>query len=256
LKEKYGDIEVHVEPALKETRVFPDDWEPDMSLSDFLDRYKNEDLYLVSQTHPSQEEDIPIFPSLRCGGYLNFLNIHQFWMGHGSAKSVIHNDDVDNLNCMLSGKKRFIIFEDDEKFTAYLPDHPDKNEFGFVSEDTPGVKSYGEYAAKIDVDAVDLITYPRWSEVDYWVADLEAGDCLFIPYKWMHQVRSFEGRTVNLQLWFSIPERFEANDCVDESLTWGHCKFDFESREDELFGRGRKTDPEQTSCHPFYKEEL
>merc|ERR1719350_2647801 len=101
-------------------------------------------------------------------------------MGHGISKSVIHSDDHDNLNCLISGKKRFIIFKNDRKFLKHLPKYPERNEFGFVDEDHPNVKSYGVCAANIDVDRVDLLKYPRWAEVEYWTADLGPGDCLFL----------------------------------------------------------------------------
>ena len=32
--------------------------------------------------------------------------------------------------------------------------------------------------------SVDLKKYPEWGEVEYYHADLEAGDCMFIPDLW------------------------------------------------------------------------
>ena len=47
------------------------------------------------------KEDITVF----C--FLNFLQI--MWFSSGGTKSVIHNDDVDTINCVFSGSKEFIF---------------------------------------------------------------------------------------------------------------------------------------------------
>lgn len=41
----------------------------------------------------------------------------------------------------------------------------------------------GAYSG-IDVEAVDYDKYPGLAQVEFQHADLEAGDCLYIPYKW------------------------------------------------------------------------
>jgi len=41
----------------------------------------------------------------------------------------------------------------------------------------------GSYSG-VDVDAVDFAKYPQLANVRYGVVHMEAGDCLFIPYKW------------------------------------------------------------------------
>lgn len=33
------------------------------------------------------------------------------WFSSGGTKSVLHNDDVDNINCLLDGTKDLIMFD-------------------------------------------------------------------------------------------------------------------------------------------------
>ena len=39
-------------------------------------------------------------------GYTDQLTSALVWMSSGGTKSVVHYDDADNLNCLISGKKR------------------------------------------------------------------------------------------------------------------------------------------------------
>jgi len=53
----------------------------------------------------SNEEKIPIF--------LFFNQV--MWFSSGGTKSVLHNDDVDNINCLFSGTKE-LLFIDYKKY--------------------------------------------------------------------------------------------------------------------------------------------
>ena len=45
--------------------------------------------------------------------------------------------------------------------------------------------------SKVDVDSVDLDSYPGFSEITFYNATIEAGDCVYIPTFWGHVVRSW-----------------------------------------------------------------
>ena len=93
-----------------------------------------------------------------------------------------------------------------------------------LSEDDPLANTYGAFAGRIDVDRVDLNKYPGWSQVDYYHAEMEAGDCLFLPAFWLHQVRS-EGRNLAVNVWLhKLPEKDASFDdteqaCNDDSIS-------------------------------------
>ena len=45
--------------------------------------------------------------------------------------------------------------------------------------------------SKVDTDAVDLKKYPGFSDAPWWEAKLEAGDCIYIPYRWVTKCIAF-----------------------------------------------------------------
>ena len=42
------------------------------------------------------------------------------WFSSGGTKSVLHNDDVDNINCLFSGTKE-LLFIDYKKYKDKVP---------------------------------------------------------------------------------------------------------------------------------------
>ena len=58
------------------------------------------------------------------------------WFSSGGTKSVLHNDDVDNINCLYRGSKE-LLFIEYNKNKKYVPlDHP---EGGYSSLDVDSV---------------------------------------------------------------------------------------------------------------------
>lgn len=49
--------------------------------------------------------------------------------------------------------------------------------------ESTGFEHTGGYS-RVDVDKVDLDVYPQFSDISWWSADMKAGDCLFIPYRY------------------------------------------------------------------------
>lgn len=111
------------------------------------------------------------------------------WFSSGGTKSVVHNDDVDNINCLYRGRKEllFIEYNKNKKFVPI--DHPE-----------------GGYSS-IDVERVNYTMYPQLRHVDhYHHVTMEEGDCLFIPYHWFHQVNSVandNGQNLAINVWFA-----------------------------------------------------
>mmetsp|Transcript_125677 Transcript_125677/g.350074 ORF Transcript_125677/g.350074 Transcript_125677/m.350074 type:complete len:132 (+) Transcript_125677:430-825(+) len=69
------------------------------------------------------------------------------------------------------------------------------------------------------------VRFPGWLEVDWQRADLEAGDCIYIPHGWYHQVRAGPSRTVNALVWYWRPARFEGLACVPRDLALRGVRF-------------------------------
>ncbi|CAE8632031.1 unnamed protein product [Polarella glacialis] len=212
---RVGEVEI----GLKETRQHGP--APGFQrLATFLQAYNQSDIHLVSPIPSRMLREVRLLSFLRCGGFLNFLGTHKLWIGRGGSRSVVHRDDAENVNCALAGRKRFALVH--PRWRAKLEAHPNSagppprgpDRFGFIDARLdPQQPGYGAYF-QLDVDAMDLIRYPGWREVDWYQADLEAGDCIYIPHGWYHQVRAGPSRTVNVMVWYWRPERFEASTCT------------------------------------------
>jgi len=140
------------------------------------------------------------------------------WFSSGGTKSVLHNDDVDNINCLFSGTKE-LLFIDYKKYKNKVPiDFP-----------------VGGYSG-VDVDRVDFVKYPSLKDVEYYNVTMEPGDCLFIPYKWYHQVRSYD-RNIAVNVWWKHRADFIPQDC-DMEPNQTLDKFNFSSLQEETSNQG------------------
>ena len=88
----------------------------------------------------------------------------------GGTRSVLHTDSSQNMHCLVSGKKRFIMIP--PKYTKVI-----------------GPEWEGQGYYNLDVDVVNMTAYPNMVDVPWYKAVLNPGDCLYIPYHWIHHVR-------------------------------------------------------------------
>jgi len=161
LKEKYGSWKVDVEKGKKEKR---DGGGEQRSFGQFIDGYKHEDIYLVANILKKSPlvDEVFVPKPLLCDDFLKRLDSCVMWFSSGGTKSVLHFDNSENINCLFDGSKELTMshkrFEDMYEFIE------------------------GGYS-KVDVDKVDLKKFPNLARVPWHYAKMEAGDCLYIPYK-------------------------------------------------------------------------
>lgn len=72
--------------------------------------------------------------------------------------------------------------------------------------------------SNVDVDKVDMYMYPGLRDVPWYNVTLLKGDCLFIPYRWFHQVHSSEGRNLAMNIWFVHLYWLDAAKCETQEL--------------------------------------
>lgn len=172
---------VHVETRKKENRqqnIL------EMTMTEFLQRYQNEELYLVEEV-PSLLRPYFILPDcLQCKPAFDTFQVAMLWFSSGNTSSVIHTDDYDNINCVLQGEKKFILID---------PHKHDKI-----------IDNYSGSYSSIDVDQVDYDKYKSLDHdnISYYPVTLQKGDCLYLPALWIHQVRSTD-RNVAVNYWLN-----------------------------------------------------
>ena len=95
------------------------------------------------------------------GGTLRFSS--------GGTKSVLHTDSLENMHCLVAGQKEFIM----------IPPQ-------YAKVIGPEWATQGYF--NMDVEQVNMTAYPGLVDVPWYKTVLQEGDCLYIPYKWVHHV--------------------------------------------------------------------
>ncbi len=130
---------------------------------------------------PALCKDINMKP---CGVKPTNINI---WMGTGGTRTPLHFDSYDNLLVQLVGAKYVRLYKKESSSRLY------------VSKD----KSYGGQGNMSDLDCEreDFEKHPLAKECSYTEVVLFPGDCLFIPSREWHYVRSLS-TSVSVNFWF------------------------------------------------------
>ena len=118
-----------------------------------------------------------------------------FWMGNRTSVSA-HFDFPDNVACVVAGRRRFTLFPPDQVGNLYV---------GPVDR-TPS----GQSISLVDFRQPDFERFPKFREaLDHAVTyELEAGDAIFVPSMWWHQVESLTSFNLLVNYWWrtSMPE--------------------------------------------------
>ncbi len=113
------------------------------------------------------------------------------WMWLGNAvTAATHYDNMDGVNCIVAGRKRFTFFPPDQLSNLYIG----------PLDLSPG----GQPTSLVKVSAPDLQRYPRFAQAlaAAETADVEPGDAVFIPNLWWHNVESLEPLNVSINYWW------------------------------------------------------
>jgi len=117
------------------------------------------------------------------------------WIGT-RTRIAAHNDFPDNLACCAVGRRRFTLFPPDQFENLYL---------GPI-DNTPA----GRAVSMVDLRAPDFQSHPRFREAlaKAQVAELDAGDAIFIPSMWWHHVEGLASFNVLVNYWWRDTPRF------------------------------------------------
>jgi ribosomal protein L16 Arg81 hydroxylase len=110
----------------------------------------------------------------------------RFWLSAARTGSGLHRDPPDNLYAQIWGRKRFVLIAPDE--TPNLYPH------SILS----GLPDF----SRADVERPDYERFPRLRRVKTMVVEVAAGEVLYLPRYWWHQVTSLE-RSASVNLWWA-----------------------------------------------------
>jgi len=123
------------------------------------------------------------------------VTLDSIWMGT-RTRVAAHNDIPDNLACVAVGRRRFTLFPHEQFRNLYL---------GPI-DNTPA----GRAISMVDFHVPDFDAYPRFAEAlaHAQVAELEAGDAIYIPSMWWHHVEGLEAFNVLINYWWRETPRW------------------------------------------------
>ena len=115
--------------------------------------------------------------------------LYSIWIGN-RTRIAAHQDLPDNLACVAVGRRRFTLFPPGQLSNLYIG----------PLDFTPA----GQAISLVDFAAPDLQKFPRFAEAvrHAQVAELDAGDALFIPSLWWHHIEALAPLNVLLNYWW------------------------------------------------------
>jgi hypothetical protein len=120
------------------------------------------------------------------------------WIGNRTCIAA-HFDAIENLACVIAGRRRFTLFSPDQIKNLYVG----------PLDLTPA----GQPITLVDIRQPDLERFPRYAEAAKVaeVAVLEPGDAIYIPALWWHNVEGLEDFNVLVNYWWrDVPEYFDS----------------------------------------------
>lgn len=114
----------------------------------------------------------------------------RIWIGNRS-KVAPHYDESDNIACVVSGRRRFVLFPPEQVANLYV---------GPIDKTVAG-----QPISMVDLENPDFERFPKFQEAlkHALVADLEPGDAIFIPALWWHAVQATGELNILVNYWWN-----------------------------------------------------
>ena len=113
----------------------------------------------------------------------------RIWLGN-RVTTPAHFDQSSNIACVVAGRRRFTLFAPEQVENLYI------GPLDFAPTPTP--------ISLVDFKAPDFEEFPRFREAlaNARVAELEAGDAIYMPPLWWHHVESLAGLNILVNYWW------------------------------------------------------
>ncbi|XP_073783326.1 bifunctional peptidase and (3S)-lysyl hydroxylase JMJD7 isoform X3 [Danio rerio] len=129
-----------------------------------------------------------------------------FWLGEESAVTSMHKDHYENLYCVISGQKEFVLLPPtDRPFIPYELYQPatyrqkDDGTFEIVDEENSPKVPW----IPLDPLKPDFERFPSYRHAKALHCTVKAGEMLYLPSLWFHHVRQSHG-CIAVNFWYDM----------------------------------------------------
>jgi lysine-specific demethylase 8/hypoxia-inducible factor 1-alpha inhibitor (HIF hydroxylase) len=171
---------------------------------------KEEDIYLAK----ASLENTPLsqINSLQELGkklHLKPITGYRMYMGHGGHTASLHYDIVDGTLCQLYGRKKVVLFPPSVTDSLYP--------FSIWKHLRHGLKLRACYS-RVDIENADFQIFPKFetAQKQQQTIILEAGEVLFIPVGWWHEITTLEEDEMSC----SVSRFWQVSPTVNNYLSW------------------------------------
>uniref|UniRef100_M3YCM4 Bifunctional peptidase and (3S)-lysyl hydroxylase JMJD7 n=2 Tax=Mustela putorius furo TaxID=9669 RepID=M3YCM4_MUSPF len=156
----------------------------------------------LPQLLPDLESHVP-WASEALGKMPDAVN---FWLGEAAAVTSLHKDHYENLYCVVSGEKRFLLHPPSDRpfipYELYTPatyQLTEEDSFEIVDEEAMEKVPW----IPLDPLAPDLARYPSYSQARALCCTVQAGEMLYLPALWFHHVQQSHG-CIAVNYWYDM----------------------------------------------------
>eukprot|EP01063_Lacrimia_lanifica_P006819 TRINITY_DN14291_c0_g1_i1.p1 TRINITY_DN14291_c0_g1~~TRINITY_DN14291_c0_g1_i1.p1 ORF type:complete len:357 (+),score=134.74 TRINITY_DN14291_c0_g1_i1:58-1071(+) len=158
-----------------------------MTVREFLQTFRSPDrkvdLYLAEESvaqFPKLEADVQELGFASAGS----LDKTQVWIGAGGQVSPLHHDQWENLLCQLAGTRVVTLYDPLQTDRLYPK------------------AGINRHFSQVDPEHPDYAKFPRFVDAKGHRVKLSAGDILFVPAMWWHQVHHEAAVNVAVNFWY------------------------------------------------------
>ena len=162
---------------------------PDV-LEALLEQRASEDPAAIAMQAISAPDCLPGFEEENRNRFVPAGSQGRVWIGNAVTVAP-HFDVAENIACAVAGRRRFILFPPDQTANIY------PGPMDITPANVP--------ISMVSMEDGELDRFPRYREAlnAAFVAELEPGDAIYIPYLWWHGVQSLTGFNVLVNYWFN-----------------------------------------------------
>jgi hypothetical protein len=182
LKAKYGEATVEIQVdrnADRNYEINTQQHKKTVYFKDYIDRVvgggETNDYYMVANNQTLEREEFKsLLNDITMPDFLDCRDTLQkvfFWLGPKGTITPLHHDPMNLIMAHIYGRKRWRLI--DPRYTNLIYNH-----IGVFS--------------KIDLEEPDLDRYPLFKDVPVIETVLEAGEIIFVPVGWWHQVKGLD----------------------------------------------------------------